>query len=53
MTVCRNFDSLVKKSAASDERDMIDAPDIESHVFCRVLTDCGAIVVDNHGCAQY
>ena len=31
---------------------MIDAPDVESHVFCRVLTDCGAIAVDSYGCAS-
>lgn len=51
-TPCRNFNSLVKESAASEQRDMIDSPDVESHVFCRVLTDCGAIAVDNHGCAS-
>ena len=47
----RNFESMVKESSASERKDMVDAPDLERHVFCSVLEDCGSVAIDETGCA--
>ena len=46
---CRNFNSLVKQSAASERKDMMEAPELRTHVFCRVTEDIGAVPVDDSG----
>jgi len=49
---CRsNFRELVRESSASADKDMVDRPDLDRHVFCRVLEDCGHVALDRHGCA--
>jgi hypothetical protein len=48
--VRRNFNSLVKQSAASEQKDMMEAPELRTHVFCRVTEDIGAVAVDDNGC---
>ena len=42
---------MVRESSASETKDMVDEPDLNRHVFCRVLEDCGSVAVDNAGCA--
>lgn len=37
------FDGMARESSESDRKDMVDHPDLERHVFCRVLEDCGDI----------
>ncbi len=45
----RNFNSLVKQSAVSERKDMMEAPELRTHVFCRVTEDIGAVAVDDTG----
>lgn len=47
------FNQLAKQSAASEGRDMIPAPSLNSHVFCQVLEDCGTIELDEQGYVPY
>ena len=30
---------------------MMEAPELRTHVFCRVTEDIGAVAVDDNGCA--
>ncbi|PSC76212.1 DNA replication complex GINS SLD5 [Micractinium conductrix] len=43
------FSSLVRQAAAHAEKDMVPAPDLDRHVFCRVLEDRGNVTVDEEG----
>ena len=52
MCVHRNFNSLVKQSAVSERKDMMEAPELRTHVFCRVTEDVGAVAVDDSGQAS-
>jgi len=45
------FNQLAKQSTASEGRDMIPEPNLSTHVFCQVLTDCGSVELDEHGSA--
>ena len=47
----RNFNGMAKASTASAEKDMVDRPNLESHVFCRVLDDIGEVATDDNRCA--
>lgn len=44
------FSSLVRQAAAHPEKDMVPRPDLDKHVFCRVLEDRGQVPVDDAGC---
>ena len=46
------FNSLVRQSNVSEGHDMLSAPDLDAHVFVRVLEDRGAITLDPEGCAH-
>lgn len=43
------FGSIVKQSNVSEGNDMLSAPDLDAHVFARVLEDRGAIELDPEG----
>mmetsp|Transcript_1880 Transcript_1880/g.5497 ORF Transcript_1880/g.5497 Transcript_1880/m.5497 type:complete len:229 (+) Transcript_1880:305-991(+) len=43
-----NFTSMAKQSSASPDKDMVDRPDLEAHVFCRVLDDVGEVATDDN-----
>lgn len=43
------FSSLVRQAAAHPDKDMVPAPKLDSHVFCRVAADLGAVEVDSDG----
>lgn len=43
------FSSLVRQVAAQTEKDMMPMPDLDKHVFCRVLGDLGQVPVDEQG----
>ena len=43
------FASLVRQVGAQPEKDMMPAPDLDKHVFCRVLEDLGQVPVDEDG----
>ncbi|KAL6785440.1 hypothetical protein ACKKBG_A00255 [Auxenochlorella protothecoides x Auxenochlorella symbiontica] len=43
------FSSLVRQAAAHPEKDMVPRPDLDKHVFCRVLEDRGQVPVDDAG----
>ena len=43
------FSSLVRQAAAHPGKDMVPAPDLDAHVFCRVLEDRGSVTVDEEG----
>ena len=43
------FSSLVRQAAAHAQKDMVPAPDLDRHVFCRVLEDRGNVTVDEEG----
>ncbi|KAI7837340.1 hypothetical protein COHA_008855 [Chlorella ohadii] len=43
------FSSLVRQAAAHPQKDMVPAPDLDRHVFCRVLEDRGNVTVDEEG----
>ncbi|CAL8464662.1 g4197 [Coccomyxa elongata] len=43
------FNSLVRQSNVSEGHDMLSAPDLDAHVFVRVLEDRGAINLDPEG----
>jgi hypothetical protein len=45
------FSSLVRQAAAHPAKDMVPAPDLDRHVFARVLEDRGNVTVDEEGCA--
>ncbi len=47
------FNSLVRQSNVSEGHDMLSAPDLDAHVFVRVLEDRGAINLDPEGCAHF
>ncbi len=46
------FASLVQQSNASEGHDMLSAPDLDRHVFVRVLEDRGAVDLDPDGSAH-
>ena len=33
----------------SERKDMMEAPELRTHVFCRVTEDIGAVAVDDSG----
>ena len=33
----------------SERKDMMEAPELRTHVFCRVTEDVGAVAVDDSG----
>lgn len=39
----------MKQSAVSERKDMMEAPELRTHVFCRVTEDVGAVAVDDSG----
>lgn len=41
----KSFEAMAKECSESETKDMVDKPDLESHVFCRVLEDCGDVDV--------
>ena len=43
------FRSATKQSEHLDEKDMIQRPDLDQHVFCRVLEDYGDLSLDDAG----
>ncbi|KAK9904920.1 hypothetical protein WJX75_005594 [Coccomyxa subellipsoidea] len=43
------FNSLVRQSNVSEGHDMLSAPNLEAHVFVRVLEDRGAVNLDPEG----
>lgn len=43
------FSSLVRQAAAHPAKDMVPAPDLDRHVFARVLEDRGNVTVDEEG----
>lgn len=43
------FASIVKQASAHPNKDMVPTPNFNKHVFCRVMTDQGAIPVDEQG----
>lgn len=43
------FSSLVRQASAHPGKDMVPAPDLDRHVFCRVLEDRGNVTVDEEG----
>ena len=43
------FRSVTKQSDHIDEKDMIQRPDLDKHVFCRVLEDYGDLALDDSG----
>lgn len=43
------FSSLVRQASAHPGKDMVPAPDMDRHVFCRVLEDRGNVTVDEDG----
>jgi hypothetical protein len=46
------FNSLVRQSNVSEGHDMLSAPNLEAHVFVRVLEDRGAVNLDPEGCVR-
>lgn len=40
MKTCSNFEGMAKESVESTTKDMVDKPDLEQHVFFRVIEDC-------------
>ncbi len=47
------FNSLVRQSNVSEGHDMLSAPNLDAHVFVRVLEDRGAVNLDPEGCARH
>jgi GINS complex subunit 4 len=43
------FASLVRSAGASAAKDLVPAPCLDRHVFCRVLEDRGHVTVDDEG----
>lgn len=43
------FKDIAKQSAGSVRGDMIPVPDLDKHVFCRVLADRGYVEMNNAG----
>lgn len=43
------FSSLVRQASAHPGKDMVPAPNLDRHVFCRVLEDRGNVTVDEEG----
>lgn len=43
---------MAKQSSASPDKDMVDRPDLEAHVFCRVLDDVGEVATDDNACVH-
>ncbi|KAK9809391.1 hypothetical protein WJX73_001412 [Symbiochloris irregularis] len=43
------FDQLVRQSNADPTKDTMPAPDLDRHVFCRVLEDRGTVELDQQG----
>ena len=37
----------------SERKDMMEAPELRTHVFCRVTEDIGAVAVDDTGRAAW
>lgn len=46
------FNSLVRQSNVSEGHDMLSAPNLDAHVFVRVLEDRGAVNLDPEGCVR-
>ena len=44
-----SFTNFVKESDSSASKDMVTEPDLETHVFCRVLEDQGLVELDDSG----
>lgn len=49
-----NLCTMIKPSSYSHDDDdtMRVRPDLDTHVFCRALTDLGQLTVDDEGCAS-
>ena len=43
------FASIVRSAGASAAKDLVPAPCLDRHVFCRVLEDRGHVTVDEEG----
>jgi GINS complex subunit 4 len=43
------FSSLVRQASAHPSKDMVPAPHVDRHVFCRVMEDRGEVEVDEEG----
>lgn len=54
-TVCKRPNALcptvlqVRSAGASSAKDLVPAPNLDKHVFCRVLEDRGHVTVDEEG----
>lgn len=46
-----SFSSLVRQTSADTAKDMLTPPDLNRHIFCRVLRDLGSVQLDDKGCA--
>ena len=45
----QGYQDLTKQSLMSGERDMVDKPDLDTHVFCLVLSDRGTVELTDDG----
>ena len=46
------FQGATRQSNVSESYDMMTRPDLDKHVFMRVLEDRGAVELDAEGCAH-
>lgn len=45
----QDFKGLLRQSSVSDANDTLARPNLDAHVFCRVLEDQGSVEVDDKG----
>lgn len=45
----QGYQDLTKQSLMGGERDMVDKPDLDAHVFCLVLSDRGTVELTDDG----
>jgi hypothetical protein len=43
------FNSIVRSAGANSQKDLVPTPNLDKHVFCRVLEDRGHVTVDEEG----
>ena len=46
------FEQLVKQTSTGSVKDTMPMPNLDQHVFCKVLEDRGPVELDEQGCAQ-
>ena len=49
ISLLQGFRDIVKQSLMSSGGDMMPTPDLEKHVFCRVLSDRGTVELNVDG----